>query len=118
MGSIGQDIILSEAARAVLPLAMELKRVNRLENLNLKEAMQQAKSNCQAGQIPVVVYREDRHGTLASMTLGGFMELMKTIPGDVKESMTLKDFNTVLTLGWADLLTLLGGKQQKVEEKT
>jgi hypothetical protein len=112
MGSIGADIILSEAARAVLPLAIECKRVGKLENLNLKEAMQQAKANCPAELVPCVVYREDRHGTFASLTVGGFMALMKTMPGAVKESMTLDDFRTILTLRWADLLALLGGKRQ------
>jgi hypothetical protein len=114
MGSIGADIILSEAARAVLPLAIECKRVGRLENLDLNGAMKQAKANCPTELVPCVVYREDRHDTFVSLTVGGFMALMKTMPGDVKESMTLDDFRTILTLRWADLLQLLGASSNGV----
>jgi hypothetical protein len=70
--------------------------------------MQQAKANCPAELVPCVVYREDRHDTFVGLTVGGFMALMKTMPGAGKESMTLDDFRTILTLRWADLLRLLG----------
>ncbi|MHB8118616.1 MAG: hypothetical protein ACYDHX_07825 [Methanothrix sp.] len=104
MGDAGMDLLLSPAARAVLPLAIEAKRVNRLENLDLKGAMQQAKANCPANLVHVVVYREDRHGSLATLQIMGLMKLLGiNISDDFMPSV-------ILTLKWADMLVLLGGK--------
>jgi hypothetical protein len=105
MGDPGQDIIMSEAARAVLPLAMELKRVNKLENLDVKKAFKQAMANCQIGQTPAVIYREDRHESQAIVQLSTLLKL-----NGVSQIMSLP-FLISVTLKWSDLLRLLGGKQ-------
>lgn len=107
MGDAGIDVLLSEAARAILPLAIECKRVGRLENLNLKEAMRQAKANCPLGLIPVVVYREDRHEILATMEAWRLIRVL----GIHESAPDRVDLSILITLKWADLLTLLGGKQ-------
>ena len=104
MGDPGLDIILSKAARVIMPLAIEAKRVNRLENLNIKKAMAQAKANCPPELVPVVVYREDRHEAMVSLQIIGLMRLLGINVSDESRPEIL------VALGWADLLSLLGGK--------
>ena len=105
MGDPGQDIMLSEAARKVLPLALELKRVNRVENLDMEKAFSQAKANCQAGQVPAVVYREDRHEAMVSLRVVDFLYLMG---GEGWAARV--EYVTIVSMNWNDFLKLLGAK--------
>lgn len=105
MGDPGQDVILSEAARKVLPLALELKRVNRVENLDMKKAFSQAKANCQAGQIPAVVHREDRHEAMIALYLGDLILTLASLE-DLFVGASLP-----VVMKWSDLLDFLGGKK-------
>src|SRR5574343_871240 len=75
MGDPGVDIILSEAARKVLPLAIECKRVGRVEDLDLAGAMEQAEANCDKLLSPVVVFRENHHQAYATLYLGNLVDL-------------------------------------------
>ena len=99
MGDPGADVILSEAARQVLPLAIECKRVARAESLNLAEALVQAQNNAPHGIVPVVVYREDRHQSIAAINLAYL---------DALRGYQSSDW-LIVELKWADLLRLFGG---------
>ena len=101
MGDPGADVILSEAARQVLPLAIECKRVGRAEDLNIPAALLQAKQNAQAGMVPVVVYREDRHQSIAALWMSDLIKRMV---------MENKLPQVVVSLSWMDLLRLFGGR--------
>lgn len=101
MGDPGADVILSEAARQVLPLAIECKRVRRAESLNLPGALLQAQHNAQAGMVPVVVYREDRHQSIAALWLS---DLIRVLMGQENDGP-----QQVVSLSWIDLLRLFGG---------
>lgn len=102
MGDAGIDVLLSNAARATLPLAIECKRVNRLENLDLKGAMKQAEANAPPDLTPVVVYREDRHEILATLRLSSLMGIIR------HQNMGEYRPEILVTLKWADLLKLFG----------
>jgi len=101
MGEPGADVILSEAARQVLPLAIECKRVGRAENLDILGALLQAQHNAQAGMVPVVVYREDRHPSIAALWLS---DLIMVLMGRENDGPQM-----VVSLSWMDLLRLFGG---------
>lgn len=74
MGDPGQDIILSETARVILPLAAELKRV---ESLNVGKAFEQAKANGQEGQMPCVIHRKSRCEALVTLKWSDLLKLLK-----------------------------------------
>lgn len=99
MSDSGMDILLSPAARLALPLAIEAKRVGKVERLNLKAAMAQAEANVEPGLVPVVVYREDHHEALAALRLGGLVALLQVKENDLPHEL--------VTLKWTDLLKLL-----------
>ena len=102
MGDPGVDVVLSKAAREVLPLAIECKRVGRVESLDLKGAMEQAEANCDSTLLaPVVVFRENHHQAYAALYLGNLVDLAGFI-GD-------GEGGALVTLYWMDLLKLLGG---------
>lgn len=56
MGGAGEDIMLSPAARKLIPCSFECKNV---EKLSLHAAMRQAKANAN-GLIPVVIFKKNR----------------------------------------------------------
>jgi hypothetical protein len=51
MGDPGVDLILSQAARDLIPFAFELKRT---ERLNLNEALAQAETNAEKEHLPAL----------------------------------------------------------------
>jgi len=104
MGDPGVDVVLSEAARKVLPLAIECKRVGRVEDLDLAGAMDQAEAYRSVNQTPCVVYRENHHQAYAALYLGDLAFLAGFIEPDAVAGEGL-----LVTLYWMDLLKLLGG---------
>lgn len=56
MGGAGEDVMLSPAARKLIPCSFECKNV---EKLSLHAAMRQAKANA-SGLIPVVIFKKNR----------------------------------------------------------
>ena len=62
MGAPGEDVRLSAAARAALPLSLECKCQ---ERLNIWAAVEQAQKNCPAGATPCVVFTRNRAPTHA-----------------------------------------------------
>ena len=73
MGMTGEDIILSPSARKIIPYSFECKNV---ERLNLWEAIDQCKSNCD-DRIPVVVIKKNQRNPYAVIPLDEFMSLIK-----------------------------------------
>ena len=55
MGASGEDVIMARAAREKFPFSVECKNV---EKLNVWEAYEQAKSNCN-GYEPIVVMKKN-----------------------------------------------------------
>lgn len=57
MGANGEDVQLSQAARAVLPYSFEAKNT---ERLNVWSALEQARANAPDGTDPIVVIKKNR----------------------------------------------------------
>ena len=72
MGMTGEDIVLSPAARKLIPYSFECKNV---EKLNIWNALEQAGDNCD-GRTPVVVFKRNRSKTYVAIE---FTEWLKTI---------------------------------------
>lgn len=71
MGAAGEDILLSPAARRVLPISVECKAT---ESFNVADAYGQALEN--AGNYePVVIHRRNRTKALAIVDMNYFIEL-------------------------------------------
>lgn len=81
MGASGEDLLLSPAARVVIPFSVECKNV---ERINIWEAIKQASGRKHPG---LVVFR--KNGTPAQVTLpfGAFLELLKAA-GPIQWSVT------------------------------
>lgn len=71
MGAGGEDIVLSKAAREVLPLSIECKAT---EKFNLREAWSQAEANAKEWN-PIVIHRKNRTKPVAVCDLEYFIEL-------------------------------------------
>tara|TARA_Y100001973_G_C5141514_1_gene303172 strand:+ start:501 stop:857 length:357 start_codon:yes stop_codon:yes gene_type:complete len=72
MGMTGEDIVLSPAAKKIIPYSFECKNV---EKLNIWSALEQAEDNCD-GRTPVVVFKRNRSKTYVAIE---FSEWLKTI---------------------------------------
>jgi hypothetical protein len=98
---------LSEAARKVLPLAIECKRVGRVEDLDLKGAMEQAEAYREPCTqrcpdiTPCVVYREDRHAAIAVLS---FEDLAWLLDSNIRIPPSC-----LISLSWVELLKFFGG---------
>ena len=73
MGMPGEDIVLSPAARKLIPYSFECKNV---ERLNIWESLEQAESNAD-NRTPVLVFTKNRKGTYATVPLDILMKLIK-----------------------------------------
>ncbi|HWQ20230.1 MAG TPA: hypothetical protein VN455_10675 [Methanotrichaceae archaeon] len=75
MGQSGCDIILSEAARAKLPFAIEAKSSDKIE---IWKALEQCKVNAKKeGLKPMLVFKRERSEVWAVLMLDDLLELMK-----------------------------------------
>lgn len=73
MGSCGEDIMLSPAARAVFPWSIECKNV---EKLSIWNAIHQARANAK-NSVPVVMFTKNHESMQVSVPLEYFMDLYK-----------------------------------------
>jgi len=78
MGCGGEDVRLSPAARAHLPLSLEAKCH---ERLNVWTALEQAKANCPAGATPCVVFSRNRAPTYAVVPWPVLLALYRQLDG-------------------------------------
>ena len=73
MGMTGEDIVLSPAARKLIPYSFECKNVERLQ---FWAAIEQAESNSD-GRTPAVVVKKNRREPYVAIPLESFIELIK-----------------------------------------
>jgi hypothetical protein len=81
MGAPGEDIILSPAARKLLPLQFEVK--NKATS-QIHTYYDQAKTH--GKHEPIVVVKRDRGIYLATMSLDFFLQLIKKYKGERNQS--------------------------------
>jgi len=72
MGESGEDIILSPAARDVIPYSFECKNQ---ERLNIWESLKQAEDNC-SKYTPAVVFKRNRTKTYIALELDEFLNII------------------------------------------
>ena len=73
MGMPGEDIVLSPAARKVIPYSFECKNVERLQ---FGSAVEQACSNCD-NRTPAVIVKKNRKEPYIAIPLNSFIEMIK-----------------------------------------
>ena len=73
MGSNGEDIILSPAARKLIPYSIECKNQ---EALNIWSALKQAEENSDVWA-PMVIFKRNRSKTYAVLEIDKLLELLK-----------------------------------------
>lgn len=72
MGMPGEDIVLSPAARKLIPYSFECKNKERLD---LWKSLEQAADNCE-GRAPVLIIKRNRSGVYAVVQLNTFFDLI------------------------------------------
>ena len=72
MGMSGEDVVLSPAAKKVIPYSFECKNQ---ERLNLWKSLEQAESNCEDRQ-PVLVFKRNRSKVYVTIDFDHFIELI------------------------------------------
>ena len=72
MGMSGEDIVLSPAAKRVIPYSFECKNQ---ERLNLWSSLVQAESNCEQRN-PVLVFKRNRSKIYVALEFDHFIELI------------------------------------------
>ena len=75
MGAGGEDLIMARAAREKFPYSIECKNV---EKLNVWEAYEQAKSNCNDYE-PLVVMKKNQKKPLVVIDANYFISLVKRL---------------------------------------
>ena len=85
MGESGEDIILSPAARDLIPFSFECKNQ---ERLNIWESLSQAEQNCDK-YIPAVVFKRNRTKTYIALELEEFLKII----GETNELQTKTEKN-------------------------
>lgn len=77
MGESGIDIILSPAAKKLIPFDIESKNQ---ERLNIWAALSQAKANAQDDRIPAVVFSRNRSPDYIALPFDAFLDLLCQCP--------------------------------------
>ncbi len=72
MGTVGEDIVLSPAARKVIPFSFECKNVERLQ---FWKTVEQAEGNSN-GRIPVIVVKKNGKKPYIALPLDDWIELI------------------------------------------
>jgi len=75
MGMTGEDIVLSPAAKKVIPYSFECKNQ---ERLNIWAAIEQAEDNCE-DRTPVVVIKRNRTDVYAVLNFNQFIKIIRKI---------------------------------------
>ena len=74
MGMGGEDIVLSPAARKLIPYSFECKNK---ERLNVWQSIEQCEDNCN-GSIPVVVFKRNQSKVYAIMEFDEWLTIAQT----------------------------------------
>ena len=72
MGTVGEDIVLSPAARKVIPFSFECKNVERLQ---FWKTVEQAEGNSN-GRTPVIVVKKNGRKPYVALPLEDWLELI------------------------------------------
>ena len=80
MGMSGEDIVLSPAAKKVIPYSFECKNQ---ERLNLWKSLEQAESNCEDRQ-PVLIFKRNRSKIYAAIDFDHFIEIIDKKMKEIK----------------------------------
>ena len=72
MGMSGEDIVMSPAAKRVIPYSFECKNQ---ERLNLWSSLDQAESNCEDRQ-PVLVFKRNRSKIYVAIEFDHFIDMI------------------------------------------
>lgn len=72
-GAPGRDILLSPKAQEFYPFAIEVKNV---EKLNVREALEQAKTHVRGDEIPILFHTKNRSEMLVTLTAKDFLQLV------------------------------------------
>ena len=72
MGMTGEDIVLSPAAKKLIPYSFECKNKERLD---LWASLEQAASNCE-DRTPVLIFKRNRTKTYVAFEYSKFLELI------------------------------------------
>ena len=73
MGMTGEDIVMSPAAKRLIPYSFECKNV---EKLNVWNALEQAESNCE-GRTPVLVFKRNRSKVYVAIEFDSWLDTIK-----------------------------------------
>ena len=73
MGMPGEDIVLSPAARKLIPYSFECKNV---ERLSFWATVEQCEANCKEDQSPAIVVKKNRKDPMVAIPLDKFIELI------------------------------------------
>jgi hypothetical protein len=73
MGGAGTDIVLTPAAKKIIPFDIECKNQ---EKFNLNSAMKQAVDNAKPDRIPLVVFTKNKDNIYVSLTLNDLLKLL------------------------------------------
>ena len=73
MGMTGEDIVLSPAAKRLIPYSFECKNV---EKLNIWSALEQSSKNCE-DRIPALVFTRNHTPTYVALPFEHLIELIK-----------------------------------------
>ena len=80
MGMSGEDVVLSPAAKKVIPYSFECKNQ---ERLNLWKSLEQAESNCEDRQ-PVLIFKRNRSKIYAAIDFDHFIEIIDKKMKEIK----------------------------------
>ena len=73
MGMTGEDIVMSPAAKRLIPYSFECKNV---EKLNIWSSLEQAESNCE-GRTPVLVFKRNRSKVYVAIEFDSWLDTIK-----------------------------------------
>lgn len=73
MGTSGTDIVLSPAAKKLIPFDIESKNQ---ENVSIPAALRQASANAKPGRVPLVVFKKNHGKVYVALEYDAFMKLI------------------------------------------
>ena len=76
MGMTGEDIVLSPAARKLIPYSFECKNVERLQ---FWASVEQCETNCKEELSPILVVKKNRKNPYACIPIDVFIGLIKEL---------------------------------------
>jgi len=81
MGMVGEDIVLSPAAKKCIPYSFECKNVERLQ---MWDSIDQCESNCD-DRVPVVVFKKNQRQPYVALPFVDFCNIIERIKDSEKD---------------------------------